>query len=404
MRAALLALIALVLLPLAACGGGNDTPDDADAPPFETARAMRDLEYLAKKIGPRPAGSDASRTAAEYIVQEFAAARFGIVRTNFTFETDRNRPATVQVGGATIEAITAGGSKDGSVTGPAAALPTTAERGGLSGKIAVARRGGTSFQEKHDAAWASGAAGLVIINSESGSVTANLGEAGKIPVVTVPGSDGERIEAALSAGEPITITVPPPATASGTNITARARGAHACTYIVVANYDSLAGSPGANDNASGVAVMLELARQFNDRFPVPEMCFVAIDARFSGGQGAARYLETLTGVGRPAMVISISDLGAGDGLVMYGELTLKDRLAQLGESLGVEISDGGAAPPVASGADVFRTSGASLVEIARSGGPEGRDDTLDRIDAQKLTRAGQLIGELTLAVSAKRRP
>ncbi len=150
--------------------------------------------------------------------------------------------------------------------------------------------------------------------------------------------------------------------------------------------------------------MLELARQFNDRFPVPEMCFVALDARFSGGQGAARYLETLTGVGRPAMVISISDLGAGDGLVMYGELTLKDRLAQLGESLGVEISDGGAAPPVASGADVFRTSGASLVEIARSGGPEGRDDTLDRIDAQKLTRAGQLIGELTLAVSAKRRP
>jgi Zn-dependent M28 family amino/carboxypeptidase len=48
------------------------------------------------------------------------------------------------------------------------------------------------------------------------------------------------------------------------NIEAERRGSHQPDRIVVigAHYDSIADSPGANDNASGVAVMLELARTY----------------------------------------------------------------------------------------------------------------------------------------------
>ena len=50
------------------------------------------------------------------------------------------------------------------------------------------------------------------------------------------------------------------------NIIARKRGVRSSGRIIVgAHFDSVPGSPGADDNASGVAVLLELARILNDR-------------------------------------------------------------------------------------------------------------------------------------------
>lgn len=45
--------------------------------------------------------------------------------------------------------------------------------------------------------------------------------------------------------------------------------------IVGAHYDSVSGSPGANDNASGVAALLELARNFKEQGPERTLRFVA---------------------------------------------------------------------------------------------------------------------------------
>lgn len=365
---------------------------------------MKDVEKLSKSIGERPAGSEAGVSAVEYIADQFSAARFGVLRTNFTFETNPNRPATITVGGATIDAITAGGSKDGAVTGAAAPLPIGVVAGGLTGKVAVTVRGGASFQEKYDTAWASGAVALVIVNSDSGTVTANLGETAAFPVVTVAGAAQAQVEAAAANGSPLTVTVSAPETDTGTNITARSRSAHACTYIVVANFDSVPNSPGANDNASGVAVMLELARQFDQISPLPDICFIALDARFSGGQGVRRYLEALTATGRPASVISISKVGAGGDLTMYGELTLKNKLSGFAKSLGVSLNDGGLTPPAATDGDEFRAAGISTVEVSRVGGQVGREDTFDRIDSGKLAQAGRLVGQIAVTIGATTGP
>jgi hypothetical protein len=46
--------------------------------------------------------------------------------------------------------------------------------------------------------------------------------------------------------------------------------------LVVAHYDTVAGSPGADDNASGVAVLLELARVFRNHRPRRSLQFVAV--------------------------------------------------------------------------------------------------------------------------------
>lgn len=64
--------------------------------------------------------------------------------------------------------------------------------------------------------------------------------------------------------------------------------------VVGAHYDSVAGCPGANDNASGVAALLELARLLRDAKPARTIRFVAFvneEAPFflHGEMGSGRY-------------------------------------------------------------------------------------------------------------------
>ncbi len=61
------------------------------------------------------------------------------------------------------------------------------------------------------------------------------------------------------------------------NIAIELAGSAALEEIVLvgAHYDSVSGSPGADDNASGVAVLLELARRFQGARPARTLRFVA---------------------------------------------------------------------------------------------------------------------------------
>jgi Zn-dependent M28 family amino/carboxypeptidase len=77
---------------------------------------------------------------------------------------------------------------------------------------------------------------------------------------------------------------------SGVNVHTRARGRR---LVVGAHYDSVVGSPGADDNASGVAAMLEVARACRRAaLPVP-VEFVAYDQEESGLVGSRAHCDRL---------------------------------------------------------------------------------------------------------------
>lgn len=64
--------------------------------------------------------------------------------------------------------------------------------------------------------------------------------------------------------------------------------------LIGAHYDSVYGSPGANDNASGVAALLELSRLFKSASPSRSLRFVAFVNEeppffLSRQQGSMRY-------------------------------------------------------------------------------------------------------------------
>ncbi|KJH72979.1 M20/M25/M40 family metallo-hydrolase [Aliterella atlantica] len=91
--------------------------------------------------------------------------------------------------------------------------------------------------------------------------------------------------------------------AEGVNIVAERSGKdpQAGTILVAAHYDTVPGSPGADDNASGVATMLEIARIF--RLPTRQTLKLAFfDAEEIGLRGSLAFaadkanLENLQGV------------------------------------------------------------------------------------------------------------
>lgn len=84
---------------------------------------------------------------------------------------------------------------------------------------------------------------------------------------------------------------------TGVNLVGRIRGTvHPQQVLVVtAHYDHLgvrkgAVFNGADDNASGVAALLELARRFRDAPPQHTLLFVALDAEEQGLVGAKRFV------------------------------------------------------------------------------------------------------------------
>ena len=65
------------------------------------------------------------------------------------------------------------------------------------------------------------------------------------------------------------------------------------TIMVIAHYDTHPDSPGANDNASGVATMLETAKILSTYNFRKNIVFVGVDLQKQGGIGVKRYLQKI---------------------------------------------------------------------------------------------------------------
>ena len=80
--------------------------------------------------------------------------------------------------------------------------------------------------------------------------------------------------------------------------------------LIGAHYDAVPGSPGADDNASGVAVLLELARVFAGDRPARPLLLVAFDMEEMGLLGSCHCAEALRSRRQPLrLMLSLEMLG-----------------------------------------------------------------------------------------------
>ncbi len=192
------------------------------------------------------------------------------------------------------------------------------------------------------------------------------------------------------------------------------------TVMLTANYDSRLYADqdsvaarrsepmlGANDNASGVAVLLELARTLEVNQGGHEVCLVFLDAGNNGGipgwdaNMGGRYfvdqIDSLPRCAQPEFAVSVNGVGDMDQTIVRpqtGDRALIDALWQVANALGYTQWTMDAPSPVE---DVppnpFERAGIPFAEVTD---PVYRHratlaDTADRVSAEALQRVGRTL-------------
>ena len=129
------------------------------------------------------------------------------------------------------------------------------------------------------------------------------------------------------------------ATHTSSNVIATKAGASTKQIIIGAHYDSVAVGRGAFDNASGVALMMQLADALRAA-PTPyTLVFVAFGAEELGEKGSDAYFASLTAAQKAdtVLMINFDSVAAGDAMYCYSsadqawpQLTVRSLARQMG--------------------------------------------------------------------------
>lgn len=269
-------------------------------------RMYEDVYYLTETIGPRVAGTPAEKETAEFIKNRLLSYGYEVEIQEFGIRDTVVGHLHTDTGNEVLVNIPAG-----SAVTPEEGLTAPLYNGGLgypsdfsddaAGKIALISRGGLTFIEKVNNAYAAGAVGVLIYNNvdQPGPINPSLGTGSvQIPVGGITKASGEALLADVEAtGGKVTLTVTAFDNATSQNIIAtRApeKGGGDGIVHVTAHYDSVPFAKGASDNASGTATALEIARVLKS-YPIDEeVRFVFVGAEEIGLVGSRYYVSQLS--------------------------------------------------------------------------------------------------------------
>jgi aminopeptidase YwaD len=356
---------------------------------------------LADDIGSRTAGSDAEANAADYIAGQLTS--YGYQPTVEPFEAqyyveqaslDVLSPETIA-----LETRTLRRSSQGETTGELVAAgigqPEDFPPGGLTAQVALLERGELTFSEKVANAAAAGATAAVVYNNEPGPFRGDLEEESAIPAVSVSQEDGQRLLGLLGQG-PVTVHLSVEASqrlTTSRNVVARPPDGR-CEGLLGAHYDSVEAGPGANDNASGVAVLLETARVLAASGDSQDVCLVAFGAEEIGLVGSGHFVADLSPDERQAMqgMVNLDMVGVGDQWQLFGSEKLVAELDTAATGLGLDPLPVESSSHTSSDQNSFIGANIPAVLIHRFDDPRyhSAEDQAQFVEPQLLEQAGEL--------------
>lgn len=325
-------------------GPGSQAVDPAK---FDENRAYQHVVVLAKDIGKRVAGTEGSKRGIDYIKQQFEA--IGLQTELQPFPVRSFEEKLVKLSTTTPEAKDIGAqaliySPSGKVTASLVAVPNLGRPEDyrnldVRGKIVLVQRGQFFLSDKVKNAVDKGAVAVVIYNTEPQVFTGTLRERGSVPSIAVSGESGQALLNLLKRG-PVTATIEVETDMSekqGHNVIARRPG-NDQVFVFGGHIDSVQTGPGANDNASGTAVVLELARVLAQSNRPETLIFVGFDAEESGLVGSRAYVEKLSEAERKRIkaMFNFDMLGATENdFILIGSKDLTELAATSAKALGI---------------------------------------------------------------------
>ncbi|WHZ58210.1 M28 family peptidase [Metabacillus hrfriensis] len=370
---------------------------------------------------PREAGTDGELVGAQYIKSQFEKYGYETELQPFPFyETVRNNASgALQVNGQVFTPYVFSGSYSAEVSGQVihvgkALAGTVSDE--VKGKIALIERGDITFVEKIQHVQDKGAIGVIMYNS-SGSSNA-FGQAAygqNIPAVAITRAEGLALVDKLKT-EPLTSTIK--VTGSGYvektsyNVIAKLKPHknkdNGQVVMVGAHHDSVHGGPGANDDASGVSAVLELARVMANMPTDTELRFVTFGAEEKGLLGSYHYASTISDKEADRIVahfqmdmIGSKDAGGDNpagGLIMYTIDGKKNLVTDLAAAAGARTAAAEVIPYGQLGRSdhqPFHELGipaALFIHSPVEPWYHTPADTIDKIDKNKLQEAAEIVG------------
>lgn len=378
------------------------TPRPSPGPPEPSGQlALAHVRALSVDIGPRPAGSEESVKATYYLAQQLTSYGYEVEVQPFPFSTGFARAATLNLEAPEQRELPAIAVSD-SAEGAASAQLVDAgfgrhedfPEGGLNGAIALVRRGQEAFVQMVENASAAGASGTIIINNEPAPLFAVLGATPSIPVVSLSLEDGEVLLAMLAQGTVRATLEVGSSQGTAHNVVARPLSGE-CETVSGGHYDSVPHAPGANDNASGAAVVLELARAVAAAELDGDHCFILFSAEEVGLQGSLFFVDQLTEQEKVQIraMLNFDVVGGGaQGIVYQGDADIAAQVASLATEAGITATPGELPENFSSDHASFQTAGTPVIWFATPPFDfiHTPQDTIDRIDPSSLEQVATL--------------
>ena len=394
-------LIVLSLVLALAVPGAIAKPKSNDIQALvDGDEAFDQIEALCN-FGPRVAGGPVERDAAAYIADEMESYGLDVEIQEFPMIYFEDFGSTLEVvGGPTLHPNTMSFS-------PAGEFIEEIVNCGLGypgdfplevvDKIALIQRGVLYFSEKTQNAADAGALAVIIFNHSPGNFFGTLGSIAEIPAVSISLEEGQDLLDLMVDG-PVTVHLAVDTEAydsTSQNIIGTLEGLQPEQGIVYigGHYDSVSAGPGANDDASGVAGVLEAARVLATKGHRTKatLKFIAFGSEETGLDGSYNYVveneeEVSTmGIG----MINLDMIAVGDTLLIgnigWGGPTLNDYTMAKAEAMGIEPWE-----PFTAGTNsdhtYFEMVGVPCTFLHQSPDPwyHTAEDTPDKIDVDIL--------------------
>ena len=373
------------------------------------------LEALSVTIGERILGSQAERDAAAYLAAEFESYGYEVELQPVPLESRLIAELRLLADGDAIDAEALAGSAPGDVEGPLVVVPGmgTAEdfaQVDAAGAVVLVERGVVFFRDKVANAAAAGAVGAIIFNNEDGPFSGTLGEESEIPALAVSLGSGIGLRARTARG-PVTAAIVlryDPMSGESQNVLARHPDG-ACRVWVGGHYDTVLGVGGANDNGSGTALVVELARAYAGATAGRLLCFAAFGAEEAvGGSpgivGSRVLVESLVESGEIADVVAMLNLdvaGVGSPVVLVGDAPLIALAEEVAAELGIDVSAGTLPPGVGSDHLNFAQVGVPVIFPTSFDGPiHVPEDQFDVVEPTTVEAVGRLSHGLLACLAA----
>ena len=350
------------------------------APPAQTTgtpleeKTFAFLEHITAEFSPRESATDEELAAAHFLrneledlgyevyIQDFEATRpFAEVRLARAPDADSDAIETLPIWGS-IE-----GTGTGTLADAGKAFEEDIPDGGLDGKVALIERGNITFEEKVTRVADAGAVAAIVFNNQEGNFRGALRSQSNIPAVSLTRADGLDMLALMDEAD-ITVevsvgTLPLPSR----NVIAEKPGSSESggTVVVGAHYDTTPDTQGANDNGSGLSVVITMAELTADiEYPFT-LKFVLFGAEEIGLFGSRHYVDALTeqDIEDTIAMLNFDVPGSGERLDFIGSRELTDYATDIAADIGAKAANVGLPEGVGSDHTPFYEAGIPVIFI-----------------------------------------